>query len=293
VGVVNGVDVGTGVVVGIGEAVARRKWLGTDADVDVMPSVHSGTDVGVDVAVGDGVEDAPGEEVEPPLPPLDPGGKVEPAPPPPQAASALVQINPAASTRDIKDVDFLVAVMCTRFCANIRLRATEPVERRGRAARRNAICMQLRLIAVDKIRTGYIAEACADFRKRLEPYFSYSEIEVRVAHGGDPNAALREEAERILKHVRPDDRVWLLERSGVAFSSPELAAEIEKISHSGVSRLTFVVAGTYGAADSLRDRADVLWSLSPLTFLHEWSRAIVLEQLYRAAKISRNEPYHH
>jgi 23S rRNA (pseudouridine1915-N3)-methyltransferase len=68
---------------------------------------------------------------------------------------------------------------------------------------------------------------------------------------------------------------------------------MEKISHDGTSRLTFVVAGTYGADASLLERADVQWSLSPLTFLHEWTRAIVLEQLYRAAKISRNEPYHH
>jgi len=153
--------------------------------------------------------------------------------------------------------------------------------------------MHLRLIAIDKLRTVYIADACADFRKRLEPYFNYSEIEVRAGHGGDPNVAKSEEAERILKHLRPDDRVWLLERTGSAFSSAQLASEIDRIAHSGASRLTFVVAGTYGAADSLRDRADTLWSLSPLTFLHEWARAIVLEQLYRAAKISRNEPYHH
>ena len=153
--------------------------------------------------------------------------------------------------------------------------------------------MQLRLIAVDKIRTAYIADACADFRKRLEPYFSFDEIEVRAAHGGDSSSAMREEAERILKHVRPDDRLWLLERSGTAFSSPQLASEIDKVAHQGISRLTFVVAGTYGADASLLERADVRWALSPLTFLHEWARAIVLEQLYRAAKISRNEPYHH
>jgi 23S rRNA (pseudouridine1915-N3)-methyltransferase len=153
--------------------------------------------------------------------------------------------------------------------------------------------MQLRLIAVDKLRTPYISGACADFRKRLQPYFTYEEIEVRAAHGSDPHAAMREEAERILKHLRPDDRVWLLERTGAAFSSPELARAIDDAMQAGVSRLTFVVAGTYGADASLRERADVLWSLSTLTFLHEWARAIVLEQLYRAAKITRNEPYHH
>lgn len=153
--------------------------------------------------------------------------------------------------------------------------------------------MQLRLIAVDKLRTPYIADACADFRKRLQPYFSYEETEVRAARGDDPQSAMAEEAARILKQIRPDDRVWLLERTGTAYSSPDLARAIDVSVHPGISRLTFVVAGTYGADASLRERADVLWSLSPLTFLHEWARALVLEQLYRAAKIMRNEPYHH
>ena len=66
------------------------------------------------------------------------------------------------------------------------------------------------------------------------PYFNYEEIEVRVAHGGDPDAAKREEAERILKHVRPDDRVWILERTGTGFSSSDLAREIDKVAHEGV-----------------------------------------------------------
>jgi 23S rRNA (pseudouridine1915-N3)-methyltransferase len=153
--------------------------------------------------------------------------------------------------------------------------------------------MQLRLIAVDKLRSAYVRAACADFRKRLAPYYSYDEVEVRASNGADPGGAMREEASRILKLLRPDERVWLLERGGTAFSSPQLAREIEAVAHGGISRLTFVVAGTYGADEALRQRADVLWSLSPLTFLHEWARMIVLEQLYRSAKIARNEPYHH
>jgi 23S rRNA (pseudouridine1915-N3)-methyltransferase len=153
--------------------------------------------------------------------------------------------------------------------------------------------MQLRLIAVDKIRTRYVADACAEFRKRLAPYHSYEEVEVRPGDGSDPVSAMRDESERILRLIRPDERVWLLERTGTGFSSEELSRKIEAIAHEGVSRVTFVVAGTYGADTTLRARADVHWSLSPLTFLHEWARAIVLEQLYRAAKIARNEPYHH
>ena len=153
--------------------------------------------------------------------------------------------------------------------------------------------MQLRLIAVDKLRTRYIADACAEFRKRLAPYHNFEEIEVRAGSGNDPEGAMRDESERILRMIRPDERVWLLERTGTAYSSEQLSAAIEAIGREGVSRVTFVVAGTYGADPALHARADVRWSLSPLTFLHEWARAIVLEQLYRAAKIARNEPYHH
>jgi 23S rRNA (pseudouridine1915-N3)-methyltransferase len=153
--------------------------------------------------------------------------------------------------------------------------------------------MHVRLIAVDRIRTPYIAAACDDFRTRLRPYYSVEEREIRPAHGGDPGSAIRDEAARTLKLIRPDERVWLLDRAGTQFSSEELARRLDAVAHEGTSRLTFVVAGTYGAGDALIERADVRWSLSPLTFLHEWARALVLEQLYRAAKIARNEPYHH
>ncbi len=153
--------------------------------------------------------------------------------------------------------------------------------------------MQYRLIAVDKIRTRYVSEACAEFRKRLSPYVPYDEVELRPGDGSDPESAMREEAERALRLVRPNERMWLLERTGTALSSQELSRKLTSASYDGISRLTFVIAGTYGADPSLRKRADFLWSLSSLTFLHEWARMLVLEQLYRAAKIARNEPYHH
>jgi len=153
--------------------------------------------------------------------------------------------------------------------------------------------MRIRLIVVDKLRARYVAEACAEFRKRLAPYYPYEEVEVRAGHGSDPQTAMRDEAARILPLLRADERVWLLERSGTQLSSEELAQKLQSVAHDGIARLTFVVGGTYGVDASLLARADFLWSLSDLTFLHEWARMIVLEQLYRAAKIVRNEPYHH
>lgn len=136
--------------------------------------------------------------------------------------------------------------------------------------------MLIRLIAVGKVRERYLVEATADFRARLRPYHRLEEIEVRAGDGADPS-----------------EHVWLLERTGESFSSEELARRIERLPHLGIARLTIVVAGTYGASPALLARADARWSLSPLTLLHEWARALVMEQLYRAAKIARDEPYHH
>ena len=153
--------------------------------------------------------------------------------------------------------------------------------------------MLVRLIAVDRLRSSQISELCDDLRKRIRGCHPYEEIEVRRGDGSDPRAAIRDEAERIARHLRDDDRVWLLDHEGTQLSSVALAERLEQVRHSGANRLTLVIGGAFGTDAALTSRAEFRWSLSHLTFLHEWARAIVLEQLYRAAKIARNEPYHH
>ncbi|HVA38167.1 MAG TPA: 23S rRNA (pseudouridine(1915)-N(3))-methyltransferase RlmH [Candidatus Dormibacteraeota bacterium] len=153
--------------------------------------------------------------------------------------------------------------------------------------------MRIQVLAVGKVKERYVAAAVDDFARRLRPYASLDLAEVPAAHGSDAAAAMREEAGRILARLSPDDVVWLLEREGEEWSSPELARRIDDLTRTGTSRLVIVVAGTFGADASLRARATRLWSLSRLTLLHEWARALALEQLYRAHKILRNEPYHH
>lgn len=151
----------------------------------------------------------------------------------------------------------------------------------GHASRSaNSATVQIRLIAVGKLRESYLAAAAEDFRTRLRPYVRLEEIEVR-----DDDA--------ILRLLDPAEPFWLLERTGTEMSSEALAARLARMQVEGSSRLAVAIAGTFGASEALLKRADFLWSLSKLTFLHEWARVIVLEQLYRAAKINRNEPYHH
>ncbi len=153
--------------------------------------------------------------------------------------------------------------------------------------------VRYRLICVGRVREAYVAAAVDDFERRLRRIDPLEIVEVAASHGADPARAMREEAEAALKRIDPGDVVWLLERTGRAFSSVELSERLHALQVEGVSRLVLVIAGTYGAGEALAARANLQWSLSPLTLLHEWVRAIVLEQLYRAAKIARNEPYHH
>jgi 23S rRNA (pseudouridine1915-N3)-methyltransferase len=150
----------------------------------------------------------------------------------------------------------------------------------------------MRLIAVGKIRESYVRDAIADFSRRLARTNPIDVLEVAASHGGDPVRAMREEGERILRAVDPAETMWLLDRSGHQLGSIELSQKLVTLADGATARLTIVVAGTYGADPALVARADFCWSLSKLTFLHEWARAVVLEQLYRAAKIARDEPYH-
>jgi 23S rRNA (pseudouridine1915-N3)-methyltransferase len=153
--------------------------------------------------------------------------------------------------------------------------------------------MHLRLIAVGKLREPYLIAAAEDFRRRLRPYHRLEEIEVRAGDGSDAARSMADEADAILRLVAPSETLWLLERSGTELTSEALSARIERLPVEGTSQLTIVIAGTYGAAPALLARAQFRWSLSQLTLLHEWARVLVLEQLYRAAKIAANEPYHH
>jgi 23S rRNA (pseudouridine1915-N3)-methyltransferase len=153
--------------------------------------------------------------------------------------------------------------------------------------------VKFRLIAVGKLREPYLAAAAEDFRTRLRRYESYDEIEVAASRGTQPERAIREDDERIANALDPADVLWLLDREGTQFSSPELAERLRTLADAGTSRIVFAIGGAYGTGETLRARAAVRWSLSRLTLLHEWARVVVLEQLYRSAKIARNEPYHH
>jgi 23S rRNA (pseudouridine1915-N3)-methyltransferase len=148
--------------------------------------------------------------------------------------------------------------------------------------------MNITLIAVDKLRDPHIRAACAEYQKRLAPYFRVDVVELRASRDGVATAA---EAQNML--ARADGiPLWALDRAGTALTSNALAKKLSVAERSGARGLAFAIGGADGLHASVLSRADFRWSLSALTFLHEMSRLVVLEQLYRAAKINRGEPYH-
>jgi 23S rRNA (pseudouridine1915-N3)-methyltransferase len=145
--------------------------------------------------------------------------------------------------------------------------------------------MNLTLLAVDKMREPYLRDGCERLEAKLSPYLPVDIVEVKPQSKEDEGTSL-------LARIDADSIVWVLEREGTLLSSPQLARRLADVERSGKRRLTIVVGGSDGLDRSVVERADFAWSLSPLTFLHEMARLIALEQLFRAVKINRGEPYH-
>lgn len=149
--------------------------------------------------------------------------------------------------------------------------------------------MKIDLIALDKLREPYLREGCALYVQRLAPLLPVSMVDIKASTSEDSSTI---EGEAILRRVDDDALLWALDQTGQAITSHELARRLSSAENSGCRRLVLAIGGADGLSPAVRKRADFVWSLSELTFLHEMARLIVLEQLYRAAKINRGQPYH-
>ena len=154
------------------------------------------------------------------------------------------------------------------------------------------------IICVGKLKEKYWTEACQEYAKRLQSFCRFRIIEVDEERLGDaPSEAqirqtLMKEGKRITGAVPAGAALMALCIEGKQRSSEELAAELEKLAVNGVSQVAFVIGGSLGLSKRVIDRADLKISFSDMTFPHQLMRVILLEQIYRACKINRNEPYH-
>ena len=158
--------------------------------------------------------------------------------------------------------------------------------------------MKIRIIAIGKIKETYLKMGIDEYLKRLKPYVNMEIVEVNdepVNDNPSPSEieiVKNKEGEKVLKLLKTGDYVINLDLNKKQFTSEQFAELINEKMVVGSSLITFIIGGSYGLSDALKERANMAISLSNMTFLHQMTRLILLEQIYRAYKINRNETYH-
>ena len=155
--------------------------------------------------------------------------------------------------------------------------------------------MKIKIIALGKIKENFLKDGIYEFLKRLTPYTPLDIIELNPVEIKDENLtskALEEEGGNILSHIKDDSYVITMEIQGKQLSSEEFAEKINDITVSGVSELVFVIGSSCGISPQVSARANFKLSMSKMTFLHQFARLILVEQIYRAFKILKGEKYH-
>lgn len=158
--------------------------------------------------------------------------------------------------------------------------------------------MKITILAVGKIKEKYLRDGICEYTKRLSRYCKLELIEVPDEKTPDKlsetlNTQIRRtEGNRLFRYIREDDYVIALDIAGVMQDSVELSHQIEALGIQGISHIIFLIGGSLGLSDELKERADFSLSFSKMTFPHQLMRMILLEQIYRSYRIMHHEPYH-
>jgi len=153
--------------------------------------------------------------------------------------------------------------------------------------------MKVALLCLGKTNKSYVMEGLREFEKRLSRYCKFERIELKdVKAHSDPATIKNLEFERISDKISDKDYLILLDEKGEEMDSRNFAKSLTHPRVQSAQRLVFVVAGAYGASDSLKSRADKSLSLSKMTYSHQLIRLVFEEQLYRAFSILNKHPYH-
>lgn len=158
--------------------------------------------------------------------------------------------------------------------------------------------MRITIICVGKIKEKFYTQAVDEYSKRLSRYCKLDIVELADEKTPDNASDIvneqikRKEGERILSSIKDDAYVCALAIEGKMLDSVELSEKIEMLGINGVSNITFIIGGSLGLSEQVLKRADYKLSFSRMTFPHQLMRVILLEQVYRAYRIMKNEPYH-
>ena len=149
----------------------------------------------------------------------------------------------------------------------------------------------IKIITVGQIKENYLKEAIEEYQKRIQKYTSLEIIELKDEGLVEEEKARKLEAEKIEKYLGERDYIITLEIEGKEYTSVEFAEKLRNIQIEA-SNITFIIGGSYGLAESIKQKAKMHLSFSKMTFPHQLFRVILLEQIYRSYKINNNESYH-
>ncbi len=151
--------------------------------------------------------------------------------------------------------------------------------------------MKLRLLWIGKTKDRRMVELIDDYLHRLGKYVKYDALELKESRAVERAAVLEAEAKLIISNLPNDAYKVALDEQGRAFSSPGLAQLLEQRQVAGSREMVFIIGGHFGLAARVKEQADLIWSLSALTFTHDMARLLLAEQLYRAFTIIHGHPY--
>ena len=144
--------------------------------------------------------------------------------------------------------------------------------------------MKHQILVAGKPALAYAKTGTAEYLKRLQRYGSYELKHIKDGSSEDVSQRLREASEGTLRIV--------MDERGESLTTAQLTKRIQGWEMRGVKRASYLIGASDGHTQELRDEADMVWALSPLTLQHELALVVLLEQIYRVATIQRGEPYH-
>jgi 23S rRNA (pseudouridine1915-N3)-methyltransferase len=158
--------------------------------------------------------------------------------------------------------------------------------------------VNISIVTVGKLKEKYLKQGIEEYLKRLTAYAKVEVIEVADEKAPEELSDIemqqvkQKEGERILAKISQDTHVIALAINGKMQSSEELAETLDKLATYGKSKIAFVIGGSLGLSEEVLKRANDKLSFSKMTFPHQLMRLILVEQVYRAFRINRGEPYH-
>lgn len=158
--------------------------------------------------------------------------------------------------------------------------------------------MNIKIITVGKLKEKYLVQGINEYVKRLGKYAKLTMIEVADEKAPENLSAAEmlqvkeKEGERILAKIKEQEYVYALAINGKNPSSEEFAAQLDRLAVQGKSQFVFVIGGSLGLSDAILARSDAQISFGKMTYPHQLMRLVLVEQIYRAFRINKGEPYH-